>query len=79
MDWKDVRDHAAGDLRRGLTVPMMDRAIAALVAAPFAGALGVWWNALTWWPNMVTLALTAASWIVLAVWVSGHLARANAD
>lgn len=79
MNWKDIRDHAAGDLRRGLSVSMMDRAVGKLVAMPFAGAFGIWWNALTWWPNMVTLSLTAVLWIVLATWISGHLARTSAE
>jgi hypothetical protein len=79
MDLKDIRDHAAEDLLRGLTVSMMDRAVGKLVAMPFAGAIGIWWNALTGWPDMVTLGLTAILWIVLATWISGHLERVNAD
>ncbi|PZQ49235.1 MAG: hypothetical protein DI556_11835 [Rhodovulum sulfidophilum] len=79
MDLKDIRENAAGDLRRGLTVPLEDRLIGGLVAMPFAGFLGIWWNALTWWPSMLTLGLTALIWLPMAVWVAGHLDRANAS
>ena len=34
-------------------VSLDDWLVAALVAAPFAGAFGIWVNALTWWPNAV--------------------------
>ncbi|TPE53817.1 hypothetical protein [Amaricoccus solimangrovi] len=78
MDLKDIRAHAKEDLRRGLSVPLEDRVIGALVAMPFAGFLGIWWNALTWWPNMLTFALTVLVWLPMAAWVAGHLDRANA-
>ena len=78
MDLKDIRANASGDLRRGLGVGFEDRAIGGLVAMPFAAFVGIWWNALTWWPNMLTFGLTAVLWVVMATWVAGHLDRANA-
>ncbi|MFQ8431542.1 hypothetical protein [Amaricoccus sp. W119] len=78
MDFKDIREHAGADLRRGLTVSLEDRAIGALVAMPFAAFIGIWWNALTWWPNMLTFALTFLIWLPMSAWVAGHLDRANA-
>jgi hypothetical protein len=78
MDLKDIRDHAGEDLRRGLRVGLEDRAIGGLVALPFAGFLGIWLNALTWWPSPLTIAITLLIWLPMAAWVAGHLDRANA-
>ena len=78
MDLQDIRAHAGEDLARGLRVGLEDRAIGGLVAAPFAGALGIWFNALTWAPNLLTLAITLLIWAPLATWIAGHLDRANA-
>ncbi len=78
MGVKDIRDHLGEDLRRGLRVGLEDRAIGGLVALPFAGALGIWFNALTSAPNPVTWAITLLIWLPLATWIAGHLDRANA-
>lgn len=58
-------------MRRARGVSRDDALTAGLVAAPFAAAFGVWWNALTWWPNAITLALTAIVWVALALWIAG--------
>ncbi len=78
MDLADIRAHAGEDLRRGLRVGLEDRLIGGLVALPFAGFLGIWFNALTWAPSALTLAITAVIWLPMATWVAGHLDRANA-
>ena len=78
MNLNDIRVHAGEDLGRGLKVGLEDRVIGGLVAAPFAGFLGIWLNALAGWPSLVTLAITVLIWLPLATWIAGHLDRANA-
>ena len=79
MDLNDIRAHAGEDMRRGLRVSLEDKVIGGLIAAPFAGFLGIWLNALTRWPDMVTFGITVFLWLPLSAWVAGHLARASAD
>lgn len=59
-------------LRRGFGASGEDRATAAMVAAPFSGAIGIFINALTWWPDMLTLGITLLIWITMALWIAGN-------
>ncbi|MER2507837.1 MAG: hypothetical protein ABTQ27_03660 [Amaricoccus sp.] len=60
-----------GTLRLARGVSLDDALTAGLVAAPFAGAAGIWISALTWWPNLLIQALTAVLWLALALWIAG--------
>ncbi len=63
---------AVAQARAGLGVQGEDLLVAALVALPFAGCFGIWFNALTWWPNPIVWLLTALAQAALTFWIAGR-------
>ncbi|MBP7000121.1 hypothetical protein [Amaricoccus sp.] len=49
--------------------------VAALVASPFAGGLGIWLAWLTWWPNPVIWVFVALAEVAGAAYSAGSMAR----
>jgi hypothetical protein len=61
--------------REGLGVRGERLLVAALVASPFAGALGIWLSWLTWWPNPAIWVFVALAEVAGAAYAAGSMAR----
>lgn len=80
MRWRidpAVRTQAMADMRAGLGVPMQDLLVAALVALPFAGCLGIFVNAATGWPTPLPLLVTLVAEVPLTLWIAGLRQRTS--
>ena len=75
MEPSTLNHSVQSNLRRGLRQSPEDLAIAALIMAPFALALGIWIGWLTWAPAWLLIAITLVAQIVATLWNAGSRAE----
>ncbi len=73
--WSDIGAHAAGDMRRGISQPMQDIAVAKLVVMPFVLTLVILLGWMLPLRAIVAVVLFALLMIPATAWNAGWRAR----